>query len=394
MSARDLSRPARVLGALAALFVGTGLMVTEAAAVLAPPTSSATAIELSDDDSAAALFSVSEMAPGHPSSSCMALAYTADGAASLRLYGTSVGSGLDRALWLVVEEGSGGRFGDCSGFTGSPVYAGTLADFARDHRDFASGLALAATPSDTPAAYRFTVDVLSDDSAQGTDAEATFTWEAQDAPPPPVTPTTAPTTPAPPTTAPPTASPTASPTVPPTAAPVAPAAPASQPTAGQPSLATPPTQAVPTRSAAPNTAAPRSTAEERVDTGRGTGAPAANIERTVPGEAAGAPQGTIGGVPQPAPPGAPADASRSATRLTPVDDRSLTEVLGTVIEAVATAAVAVLEKSAFPGGLLVLAGLFLLVQDSIDRKDPKLALAPVYPDPDLRFDDFERMPVR
>ncbi len=33
--------------------------------------------------------------------------------------------------------------------------------------------------------------------------------------------------------------------------------------------------------------------------------------------------------------------------------------------------------------LLVLA--FLVVQDRIDRRDPKLALAPVYPDPDLPF---------
>jgi hypothetical protein len=37
--------------------------------------------------------------------------------------------------------------------------------------------------------------------------------------------------------------------------------------------------------------------------------------------------------------------------------------------------------------LAILVFLFLLMQDRIDRRDPKLALAPVYPDRDLRFRD-------
>ena len=42
-------------------------------------------------------------------------------------------------------------------------------------------------------------------------------------------------------------------------------------------------------------------------------------------------------------------------------------------------------KSAFPLLLIILALLFLAVQDRIDRKDPKLALAPARPDPKLPF---------
>jgi len=45
----------------------------------------------------------------------------------------------------------------------------------------------------------------------------------------------------------------------------------------------------------------------------------------------------------------------------------------------------VLERSAFPLLLLVLVALFLLVQDHIDRRDPKLALAPLRAEPDLPF---------
>jgi len=43
------------------------------------------------------------------------------------------------------------------------------------------------------------------------------------------------------------------------------------------------------------------------------------------------------------------------------------------------------EKTAFPAGLAVLVGIFLMLQDRIDRSDPKLALAPVHADPDLGF---------
>jgi hypothetical protein len=49
------------------------------------------------------------------------------------------------------------------------------------------------------------------------------------------------------------------------------------------------------------------------------------------------------------------------------------------------AAKAVGEKTAFPTGLLVIVVAFLMIQDRIDRRDPKLALAPVYAEPDLAF---------
>lgn len=45
------------------------------------------------------------------------------------------------------------------------------------------------------------------------------------------------------------------------------------------------------------------------------------------------------------------------------------------------------EKAAFPVFLLIVAVVFLAVQDRIDRNDPKLALAPVHAEPDLPFPD-------
>ena len=43
------------------------------------------------------------------------------------------------------------------------------------------------------------------------------------------------------------------------------------------------------------------------------------------------------------------------------------------------------RNSGLPLGAFLLLGLFLLIQDRVDRRDPKLALAPEYPEPHLLF---------
>ncbi len=53
--------------------------------------------------------------------------------------------------------------------------------------------------------------------------------------------------------------------------------------------------------------------------------------------------------------------------------------------AFARAVRAVAERAAFPALLIVVMALFFLLQDRIDRSDPKLALAPVHADPQLDF---------
>ena len=53
--------------------------------------------------------------------------------------------------------------------------------------------------------------------------------------------------------------------------------------------------------------------------------------------------------------------------------------------AVSTAVVMASKKTAVPAGLLLLIGLFLMTQNRLDRRDPKLALAPVYADPGVSF---------
>lgn len=61
-------------------------------------------------------------------------------------------------------------------------------------------------------------------------------------------------------------------------------------------------------------------------------------------------------------------------------------VFGEALENVTTVVAGLLEQPAFPMVLIALVVSFLVLQNRVDRRDPKLALAPVYPDPHLYFD--------
>lgn len=61
------------------------------------------------------------------------------------------------------------------------------------------------------------------------------------------------------------------------------------------------------------------------------------------------------------------------------------KALAHALAAFASAIVRHPDKSFFPLSLLLIVAGFLSLQGRIDKSDPKLALAPVYPDPDLEF---------
>jgi hypothetical protein len=52
------------------------------------------------------------------------------------------------------------------------------------------------------------------------------------------------------------------------------------------------------------------------------------------------------------------------------------------------------DRPGFPLVPLLLVAGFLLVQHHVDRRDPKLALAPLHPEADLGFDDEHALQVR
>lgn len=88
-------------------------------------------ISLVDDDQGRSLFDLSAMAPGRPVVRCIEVVY--DGTilpVELALAAEADGS-LAQFLDVTVDEGAGGSFETCEGFTViRPVYAGTLAELA------------------------------------------------------------------------------------------------------------------------------------------------------------------------------------------------------------------------------------------------------------------------
>jgi len=183
-------RPVASVGALAAAVLLTaGLIVTASIAAFSDTTdnsgntwSSGTVI-LTDDDTGSAMFTVTNMAPLEVATNCIVVTYSGTLLpADVVLYGVSGGSGLDAYLDLVVEEGTGASFGTCVGFSAtSTIYTGgTLADFAVAHTNFGNGAGV-WVPSANPESrtYRFTATLQDNNLAQGLNATATFTWEAQ-----------------------------------------------------------------------------------------------------------------------------------------------------------------------------------------------------------------------
>lgn len=168
------------------LLVGTLIARTSSAAFTAthentPNEFSAASIDLDGDDSGTAMFDVSDMVPGATEEACITITYTGAPEAGVVLYG-AVSGDLAGYLDVTIErdDDAGGEFGDCTGFAGdATVYDGTFAGFGTTHGDYDNGAGLWTANDQDAVTYRVTVDLQSDDDAQGESATVTFTWEAR-----------------------------------------------------------------------------------------------------------------------------------------------------------------------------------------------------------------------
>jgi predicted ribosomally synthesized peptide with SipW-like signal peptide len=157
---------------------------------------SAGSVILSDNDADTAMLSLSGAKPGDSDTSCIRVSYTGTLAATVRLYGTTSGTGLDQYLTLTVTRGttSGSpTFDSCSAFTADAtnylgsgagvIYTGTLQGFADSYAagivDPTSGSPESWTNGESHD-YKFVVSLNDNNSAQGLNATQTFTWEARD----------------------------------------------------------------------------------------------------------------------------------------------------------------------------------------------------------------------
>lgn len=153
-------------------------------------------VVLSDDDAgASALFAETAFVPGETVQDCIAVRYegTIPDPGPVVLYsggfvdvpGPDPASvGLADHLLLTVEEGDGGRFGDCSGFAPSATIVGDapLSSFGGARTDYASGAGV-WDPSSSPETrtYRFSVtldeaSVPNEEQGAGVQ-DLVFVWE-------------------------------------------------------------------------------------------------------------------------------------------------------------------------------------------------------------------------
>lgn len=193
LSARYAAALARVAVVMLAL-VAVSLLVLNSSRAAFSDTADSTGnslaagtVELGDDDSGVAMFTVPDMAPGDIVTECIKVTYSGTIAdpAAVRIYSGNYTDSANLAdfLNLTIEEGDGGFFGNCSGFSpDNTIESGsTLTDFNSTHFDYASGAGVWDPPGTGEVkTYRITfeLDPLTPDSEQGASVTAlTITWE-------------------------------------------------------------------------------------------------------------------------------------------------------------------------------------------------------------------------
>ncbi len=179
---------ARLTAVATSLLMLTVLIVTSSQAAFSDTTDNTTnsfatgSVIITDDDTGSALFNATAMTPGVPVVECITVTYSGTLVpADIRMYGTSSGA-LAPYLDTTIEIGTGGAYGNCTGFTpSSTLYSGTLTNYSTTHTNWATGLAaFTAATNPTIRTLRFTVDVQNNPAAQSQSATADFTFEAQD----------------------------------------------------------------------------------------------------------------------------------------------------------------------------------------------------------------------
>ena len=188
----------KVLLSLLVLVVVAGLIIFGInAAYVATTTNpnnsvSAGSVEISDNDSDTALYSVSNRKPGDSVSKCIRVTYTGSLQSTVRFYRSAFtgGTGLEPYLNLKLERADSGTVTDyatCAGFDSTPTteYNGTLGALGTSFTDAAAvpledAAGGAVWDQNDAVDYKVTATLLDDNGGNGkaTGTHA-FVWEAQ-----------------------------------------------------------------------------------------------------------------------------------------------------------------------------------------------------------------------
>jgi hypothetical protein len=148
---------------------------------------------LIDDDYGSAMLTLSNARPGVTDEGCMRVTYAGSYAPTVRLYGSTTGSGLDAFLDITVVRGTlAGSSASCAGFNPDAtdylgagpgvIFQDSLDEFPDDYEDGLAGPVEGSEETWTNGeshAYRFVISLADDNAAQGLTASQRFVWEAR-----------------------------------------------------------------------------------------------------------------------------------------------------------------------------------------------------------------------
>ncbi len=136
-------------------------------------------IALTEDSGAAVLFNLTGVRPPTTGSKCITVTYGGNVPGQVKVYASSTSGGLLPYLNLTVEQGTGGSYASCTGFTGTTLWGPNTANNLTA-TSWATGLGTwTPNASGQTRTYRFSWSLVDDDKAEATTANLTFTWEAQ-----------------------------------------------------------------------------------------------------------------------------------------------------------------------------------------------------------------------
>lgn len=143
-------------------------------------------VEIGDDDQGAAMFHETGLEPGAAGSRCIAVTSTGSLDSTVRFFADApTGTTLADAITMTVTQGTGGGFGDCTGFTpaaaDATVFDGSLSTLASTASDFDSGLGDWTAGEGETRTFKidWTVDEDAANDTQGESAGVDFVWEAR-----------------------------------------------------------------------------------------------------------------------------------------------------------------------------------------------------------------------
>lgn len=149
-------------------------------------------VTLTDDDLGAAAFTVENIVPGQTGQKCIVVTSQSNVPGEVRAYTQNLISakGLEARIYFDLEQGTGGSFDDCTGFTptANDVPEMPIATLASVNSDFSTGGAAwktTGTPGETQSyrgTWRFDTTGMSQDAInalQGARVGIDLVWELQ-----------------------------------------------------------------------------------------------------------------------------------------------------------------------------------------------------------------------